>query len=167
MKQSELIERITRLEQQQTELGNANRRLRLATGALLLYAAAGVLMAQMPGAAHNRSLEAEQFVLRDSGGSVRGAMGIGENGTVGINLNDAKGAARISIDLSADGSPGVDLYDQNGRERATLALGPDGTPGFGLYDPNGRLRTSLDVPAVQTPGLAFYHPDGKPAWGAP
>ena len=167
MKQGELIERIARLEQQQAELRSANRRLRLATGALLLFAAAGVLMAQMPGAAQNRSLEAEQFVLRDSQGSVRGAMGIAENGTVGINLDDAKGTTRVSIDLSADGSPGVDLYDQSGRERATMALGSDGTPGVGLYDANGKLRTSLDVPAAQTPGLAFYHPDGKPAWGAP
>ncbi|MBV8136651.1 MAG: hypothetical protein JO121_13630 [Deltaproteobacteria bacterium] len=167
MTQAELIERITRLEQQQIELRSANRRLRKAMGALLLFAGAGVLMAQVPASPQNRSVEAEQFVLRDSHGSVRGAMGVGENGTVGINLNDAKGATRISIDLSPDGSPGVDLYDPSGKERATMALGPEGTPGLGLYDANGRLRTSLDVPAAQTPGLAFYHPDGKPAWGAP
>ena len=114
MKQGELIERITRLEQQQAELRRANRLLRLATGALLLFAGAGVLMAQMSGPAQNQSLEAEQFVLRDSAGKVRGAMGIGENGTVGISLNDAKGQSRITIDISQDGSPGVDLYDENG-----------------------------------------------------
>jgi len=124
-------------------------------------------MAQMPGSPQNRSLEAQQFVLGDSQGSVRGAMGIGENGAVGINLNDAKSATRISIDLSSAGSPGVDLYHQSGSERATMALGPEGTPGFGLYDANGRLRTSLDVSAAQTPGLTFYHQEGKPAWGAP
>ena len=88
MKHGELIERISRLEQQHTELRKANRRLRLATGALLAFAGAGVLMAQTPGAAQNRSLEAEQFVLLDSQGSVRGAKGIGENGTVGINQRD-------------------------------------------------------------------------------
>jgi hypothetical protein len=167
MKQGELIERITRLEQQQAELRSANHRLRLAMGALLLFAGAGVLMAQMPGPAQSESYEAEQFVLRDRAGIVRGAMGIGENGTVGINLNDAKGATRISIDLSAGGAPGIDLYDQSGKERETIALGPAGTPGVGLYDQNGQLRTALDIPAAATPGLAFYHPDGKPAWGAP
>jgi hypothetical protein len=155
------------LEQQQAELKSANHRLRLAMGAVLLFAGAGVLMAQMPGPAQSESYEAQQFVLRDSAGKVRGAMGIGENGTVGINLNDAKGATRVSIDLSAGGAPGIDLYDQSGKERETIALGPAGTPGVGLYDQNGQLRTALDVPAAQTPGLAFYHPDGKPAWGAP
>jgi hypothetical protein len=167
MKQGELIERITRLEQQQAEHRRTIRRFRLATGALLLFAGAVVLMAQMPGPAQNQSLEAEQFVLRDSAGNVRGVMGTGENGEVGINLNDTKGQSRITIDVSRDGSPGVDLYDQNGKLRATIALGPSGTPGLGLYDSNGKLRTAIDIPAAQTPGLSFYHSDGRPAWGAP
>ena len=161
----ELIERITRLEHQQAELRSANRRLRLVTGALMLLAGAGFLMGQT--STHNQSVEAEHFVIRDSDGTVRGAMGISDRATAGINLNDAKGRTRITMDLAADGSPGVDLYDQSGKLRATLALGPEGTPGFGLYDPSGKLRTSLDIPAARTPGLAFYHPDGKPAWGAP
>jgi len=41
--------------------------------------------------APSQSVEAEQFLLRGSDGKVRGAMGIGGNGTVGINLSDAKG----------------------------------------------------------------------------
>ena len=162
----ELIERITRLEHQQHEFRRANRRLRLMTGALTLCTGALVLMGQVspvPG----RSVEAQQFVLRGSDGKVRGAMGIADDGTVGINLNDLKGQSRITVDLAADGSPGLDLYDQNGKMRATLALGPAGTPGLGFYDPTGKLRTSLDVPAHETPGLAFYHRNGKPAWGVP
>ncbi len=159
-----LIERITRLEHQQVELRRANRRLRMVTGALMLFACAAVLMAET---APVQSLEAEQFVLRGSDGKVRGAMGVGDNGAVGINLNDDKGQTRIEVDIGPAGSPGVDLYDQTGKLRATLALGPTGTPGLGLYDPSGKLRTSLDVPAAKTPGLAFYNRAGKPAWGAP
>ena len=107
MKQSggELIERITQLEHQQGELRRANRRLRLMTAALMLFTGAVVLMGQtstLPG----RSVEAQQFVLRGSDGKVRGAMGIADDGTVGINLNDLKGQSRITVDLAADGSPG-------------------------------------------------------------
>jgi hypothetical protein len=162
----ELVERITRLEHQQGELRRANRRLRLMTSTLMLFAGALVLMAQTS-PVPSRSIEVQQFVLRGSDGKVRGAMGIADNGTVGINLTDLNGQSRITVDLAADGSPGFDLYDQNGKMRATLALGPTGTPGLGFYDPTGKLSTSLDVPAHETPGLAFYHKDGKPAWGVP
>jgi len=163
---SHLIERITQLEQQQHELRRTNRRLRFVGGALMLFTGAIVIMGQAA-SPPSRSVEAEQFVLRGSDGKVRGAMGIGDDGAVGINLNDAKGQSRITVDLAADGSPGLDFYDQNGKLRAMLALGPEGTPGLGLYDQSGKLRTSLDVPAHETPGLAFYHRDGKPAWGVP
>jgi hypothetical protein len=162
----ELIERITWLEQQQNELRIANRRLRLMMGTLILLTGAIVVMGQTA-SVPSRSVEAEQFVLRDSDGKVRGAMGIGSDGAVGINLNDVKGQSRITVDLAADGTPGLDFYDQNGKMRATLALASAGTPGLGLYDPSGKLRASLDVPAHETPGLAFYHRDGRPAWGAP
>jgi hypothetical protein len=160
----ELIERLARLEHREAALRRANGRLQTLTGAFLLLFGVVVLMGQT---APVRSLEADQFLLRGSDGKVRGAMGIGDNGTVGIQLNDAKGQTRITMDLAADGSPGLDFYDQTGKLRATFALGPAGTPGLGLYDPSGKLRTSLDVPAHETPGLAFYHRDGKPAWGAP
>jgi hypothetical protein len=163
---AKLIERITRLEHQQAELRRANRWLRLVTGGVMLFTGVIVLTGQTS-RVPSQTVEAEQFVLRGSDGKVRGAMGIADDGAVGINLNDAKGQTRITVDLAADGSPGLDLYDPSGKMRATLALGPAGTPGLGLYDPSGKLRTSLDVPAPETPGLAFYHRDGKPAWGAP
>jgi hypothetical protein len=162
----ELIERITRLEHQQDSLQRTNRRLRITTAALMLFIGAAFLMGQTS-AVPGRSIEAQQFVLRGADGTIRAVMGIGDDGSVGMNLNDVKGQSRITLDLAADGSPGLDFYDQSGKLRATLALGPAGTPGLGLYDPSGRLRTSLDVPAHETPGLAFYHRDGKPAWGVP
>lgn len=161
---SELIDRIVQLERQQAEVRRANRRLELLAGALVLLIGSVLVMGQTNSV---HSIEARQFVLRDDAGVVRGAMGIGDNGAVGINLNDIKGRPRISLDIASNGTPGLDFYDATGKLRATFALGPEGTPGLGLYDPSGKLRTSLDIPAPQTPGLAFYHPNGKPAWGAP
>lgn len=164
--QAELTERLKCLERRQADLHRTNRRLGSITGALLLMAGAVLLMGQTT-SRQPQSLEAEQFVLRDSDGKVRGAMGITPEGSVGLNLTDVKGQTRITLDIAENGTPGMDFYDAQGKLRATFALGPNGTPGMGLYDDKGKLRTSLDVPAANTPGLAFYHGDGKPAWGAP
>src|SRR5271170_6659159 len=155
----ELIERLSRLESQQAKLQRSNKHLRLICGALFT-------MAQTSSAVPE-SLDAQQFLLRDSTGKVRGAMGVTSDGAVGLNFSDPSGRTRLTVDLAANGTPGVDLYDQDGKVRATMALGDDGLPGVGLYGPNGNLRTSLDVPAAKTPGLAFYREDGKPAWGVP
>ena len=154
------------MELQQASLQRSNKRLRLMTGALMLFCGALITMAQTNSAVPE-TLQAQQFVLRDSGGKVRGAMGVLSDGAVGLNFEDSKGHTRLTVDLAANGTPGLDFFDQDGKLRATLALGPAGEPGVGLYGPNGHLRTSLDVPGNQTPGLAFYHQDGKPAWGAP
>jgi hypothetical protein len=162
----DLIERLTRLEQRQAELQRSNRRLRIAISTVMLTAAALVTMAQTSNTV-GQSVDAQQFVLHDSNGKIRGGMGVMPDGSVGFDLEDSNGRSRLTADLTASGVPGLDLYDQDGRVRATLALGPQGTPGIGLYDATGRLRTSLDVQAAKTPGLAFYHTDGKPSWGAP
>ena len=161
-----LSERIQCLERRQAELRRTNRKLGSVTGALLLTLGAICLMGQTE-MKQQQILDAQQFVLRDSDGKVRGAMGVMPDGAVGFNLADVKGQTRMTMDLAADGSPGLDLYDAQGKLRATVALGPTGTPGLGLYDVSGKLRTSLDVPAANTPGVAFYREDGKPAWGAP
>lgn len=162
----ELIERLTRLEQRQAELQRSNRRLQIAAGAVMLTACAFVTMAQTTNTV-GQSVDAQQFVLHDSKGKIRGGMGVMPDGSVGFDLEDINGRSRVTVDLTASGIPGIDLYDQDGRLRATLALGPQGTPGLGLYGADGKLRTSLDIPAAKTPGLTFYHTDGKPSWGVP
>jgi hypothetical protein len=162
----QLIERLSRLELQQEKLQRSNKHLRMMSGALLLVCGALFTMAQTSALVPD-SLEAQQFLLRDSSGKLRGAMGVTSDGAVGLNFEDPAGRTRLTVDLAANGTPGVDLYDQDGKVRATIALGDDGLPGLGLYGPNGHLRTSLDVPAGKTPGLAFYKDDGQPAWGVP
>jgi hypothetical protein len=161
----ELIERLSRLESQQARLQRSNKHLRMMTGAMLLLCGALFTMAQT--STVTDTVEAQQFLLRDSTGKLRGSMGVLSDGAVGLNLSDPNGRTRVTLDLASNGTPGVDLYDQNGKERATIALGDAGQPGLGLYGPDGHLRTSLDIPAGKIPGLAFYKDDGKPAWGAP
>jgi hypothetical protein len=162
----DLIARLSRLEPQQAKLQRSNKHLRLMTGGLLLLCGALVTMAETSSAVPD-TLQAQQILLRDSTGKLRGAIGVMPDGAVGLNFEDPAGRTRLTVDLASSGTPGVDLFDQDGKMRLTIALGPAGDPGIGLYDPNGHLRTSLDVPAAQTPGLSFYHSDGKPGWGAP
>ena len=168
MKQStdDLIGRLSRLELQQAKILRSNNHLRLMTCALMLLCGALVTMAQTSSAVPE-TLEARQFLLRDSAGKLRGAMGVTADGAVGLNLEDSTGRTRVTLDLAANGTPGLDFFDKDGKLRATMALGAAGEPGLGLYAADGHLGTSLDVPAAQTPGLAFYHDNGKPAWGAP
>jgi hypothetical protein len=162
----ELIERLSRLESQQVKLQRSNRHMRIMTGAMLLICGALFTMAQTSSTVPD-TVEAQQFLLRDSTGKLRGSMGVLSDGAVGLNLSDPNGRTRVTVDLAANGTPGVDLYDQDGKERATMALGDAGQPGLGLYGPDGHLRTSLDIPAGKTAGLSFYKDDGQPAWGAP
>jgi hypothetical protein len=162
----ELIERLSRLELQQAKLQRSNKHLRMMTGAVVLVCGALITMAQTSSVVPD-TVEAQQFLLRDSSGKLRGAMGVLSDGAVGLNFSDTNGRTRLTVDLAANGTPGVDLYDQDGKVRATMALGDAGEPGLGLFGPNGNLRTSLDVPAAKTPGLAFYKDDGKPGWGVP
>jgi hypothetical protein len=162
----ELIERLSRLEMQQAKLQRSNKHLRMMTGAVVLVCGALITMAQTSSVVPD-TVEAQQFLLRDSSGKLRGAMGVLSDGAVGLNFSDTNGRTRLTVDLAANGTPGVDLYDQDGKVRATMALGDAGEPGLGLFGPNGNLRTSLDVPAAKTPGLAFYKDDGKPGWGVP
>ena len=162
----DLIKRLSRLESQQASLHRSNRHLRMMTGAMMLLCGAVIAMGQTSSVVPD-TVEAQQFLLRDSSGKLRGSMGVLSDGAVGLNLSDPSGRTRVTVDLASNGTPGVDLYDQDGKERATMALGDAGEPGVGLYGPDGHLRTSLDIPKKDTPGLSFYHDNGKPAWGAP
>jgi len=104
-----LIEHLKRLERKQADLQRTNRRLGSVTGALLLMTGALVLMGQT-GTRRSQILEAEQFVLVGSDGTVRGAMGITPDGAVGLNLTDVKGQTRITLDVEPDGSPGLSSH---------------------------------------------------------
>ena len=129
---SDLIERLGRLETQQAKLQRSNRRLRMMTGAMLLFSSAMVLMAQGTPQILD-SVDARQFVLHDSSGKVRAALGMTDDGAVGLNLVDSKDRSRITLDVAANGTPGLDFFDQDGKMRGTFAMGPEGNAGVGLW----------------------------------
>ena len=106
---NDLIGRLSRLELQQAKLQRSNKLLRLMTSVLMLLCGALITMGQTNSAIPD-TLQAQQFVLRDSSGNVRGAMGITSDGAVGLNFEDSKGHTRVTLDLAANGTPGFGLF---------------------------------------------------------
>lgn len=163
----DLARRLAALEQAHDRLLVTHRRIKRIGGASILSLVALTIMGVTSASQQPKSIEAQSFVIRDSKGLVRGAFGIADDGSVGINLNDDSGAPRLTLDVAKNQTPGLDLYDSGGQIRATLALGPHGTPGLGFYNSSGKLRTSLDIPSDKTPGLGFYSNGGKGRFGLP
>src|SRR5271170_888168 len=111
---TELIERLSRLERQQAGLQRSNKHLRMMTGALMLVCGALFTMAQTSSAVPD-TLEAQQFLVRDSGGKLRAALGVISDGAVGLNFTGPNGNLRTSLDVPAAKTPGLAFYREDGK----------------------------------------------------
>lgn len=119
-----LAERVEKLERQ-------NRKLKGIGATILILAATVVLMGQAPG---TRTVEANEFVLKDSTGKVRGRFSIfGEN--THMQLFDANGQLRSFMHVG-----GLTLYDGSGKARVAIITGADETI-LEVYGPNGETVT--------------------------
>jgi hypothetical protein len=164
----DLAQRLAVLEREHRNLTAVNRRMKkLGTAVIIAFTAVFAMGLKLPGHKKHKVVEAENFIIRDASGNIRGALGIADDGSVGLNMNDSKGNTRISLDIATNDTPGLDFYDAAGHARAMMALGLDGGPGLGFYDEAGKLRTSLDVASPVSPGLGFYDATGKGTFGVP
>jgi hypothetical protein len=77
---------------------------------------------------------AQRFLLQDSNGVVRAALGVNDQGEVLLALMDARGRARADMGVTADGLPRVELFDSAGNTRALVNVDPQDTPSVALYD---------------------------------
>jgi hypothetical protein len=89
------------------------------------------------------TLEAQALVLRDSEGIERGALRVGQDGTVSLSLRDGDANPRVRMSVLEDGSPGVSLLDGNGDTRAILGFLPDGTTTLVFADEASVARAVL------------------------
>jgi len=100
MPENQLLQRIERLE-------HSNRQWRLAALVLLLgclvLLVAGFDFAQ-PNLVKARSVEAQNFILRDSDGQVRARMAIGDDGPR-LDFFDEEGKVVSSVPLKAEMRP--------------------------------------------------------------
>ncbi len=87
---------------------------------------------------------AQRFLLQDSKGVVRAALGMNEQGEVLLGLMDAQGKVRADISVTADGLPRVELSDSAGNMRALVNVDEKDVPSVCLYDKaNARLILSV------------------------
>ncbi len=126
---------MNRLEQ----LEKQNRRFKQIGALALILAGSVLLMGQAPA---TRTVEANEFVLRDESGRVRGRLSMTDSGPA-LSLYDQNGHIRIMLDVLASG-PGLSLLDANGKIRLVLTVEASG-PGLALVDENGRKRATFNL----------------------
>lgn len=135
-------------------LERSQRRIRLFAAAMSVVTIllAGETLRLASG--HARTIEAEQFVVKDSAGKVRARLGVREDGLPELVLLDRRGAVqvalhiysddaaalafidrdqtRVQLDSSGNGSASLRFADKSGQGRSTLFLSPDGTSGLNI-----------------------------------
>ena len=152
------------------ELERENRRLRriwmgtLVSVALLLgLAAALVIVAArhgLPGTVAS-VIEAQQFMLRDKDGAIRGSWMAADDGSMRLQLQAPGSKAGLSLSVLAGGASGITVRDSAGRSRAVLGLLPDQTVSMLFADENGTTRTVLSLVRGGSSTLVFADRSGS------
>jgi hypothetical protein len=127
----------------------------LGVGASLLYYSGAYGLPGSP-----QTVGAQQFLLRDARGTIRGTWGTGEDGAVRLALSDGEGHQRIRLSLLKDGSAGLTFSDTADRKLAVLGLLADQTTTLALTDPAGVPRMVLGVAANGSSNLVFADHSG-------
>lgn len=152
-----------RMDSMATENETLRKQLRWTTTAIVLLFVAIVVLGYLaaPRAAGvAESLQANQFVLRDGSGLVRGLWELEEGAGPRMVLRDSDGRERVRLSLLADGSPGVTLGDREGRPRVVLGLLPDGTTNLVFADGAGNTRALLGHSSADATTLLLADRDG-------
>lgn len=132
-----VIDRLEKLE-------NQNRRLKQIGAVVLVLAVSFLLMGQ---AAPKKTVEANEFVLKDASGRVRGQLLMRLLGP-DLTLFDENGTPLAGLGASAYG-PGLYLNDEKGKTRALLG---DDAGGPGL---RSTIRTGSCEPRCTTGAWRF------------
>jgi hypothetical protein len=131
----------TRLERLERERLRAKR----TTLVVLLGGAALMLMGQAPPHRMPKSLEAEEFVLRDSRGQVRASLATDQNANATM----------------------LQIFGENGKPRTRLTVSADGTSSLEVLDSGEHVRVLLGVRDNGSPRLWLGNEAGKIVWRAP
>jgi hypothetical protein len=110
---------------------------------VILAAGLGLAIARRK---RRRTVEAEEFVVRDSTGMRRAKFGMSEDGGVHPRLFDKDGVSRVSLGATPNEYARLRLYDQHGALRAAVAVFPDDAGvGVVLNDQAGHPRMTFSV----------------------
>jgi hypothetical protein len=142
-----------------------NHRLKRWGAVALIGIVAMVLMGQaVPG---SRTVEAEQFVLKDASGKTRGTMATRADGTPRLEFLEEDGKPRVVLAVWPNGSASLGLSEKERMGGAMLATLPDGSTMLRLYDKNATPRAVLITAADGSSTLSFLDKDGKVLWKVP
>jgi hypothetical protein len=131
----------TRLERLERECRRSKRALLV----VLVGALALGLMGQAPSHRMPKSLEAEEFVLRDGRGQVRAVLGTEQSASATM----------------------LQIFGENGKPRTRLTVAGDGTSSLEVIDSGERVRVLLGVKDNGSPRIWLGNEAGKIVWRAP
>ncbi len=170
-----LARRLDRVERE-------NGRLKLAGALVLIGMAAAMLMGQATPRKVAKVIEAEKFVLRDAGGTVRARLEILSFGKVQLVLFDKDEKPQSILGVGSDGA-GLILGGKEGttflsttlllfsgkdfKIRLGMNLFPPQEPGLIMAGSDGKHRAKLILGDDNAPALRLFDPDGKVIWKAP
>ena len=131
---------LSSLTAQLERLERESRRWRRTTLLVLVGAAALAAMGQTPPHRLPKTLEAEEFVLRDGRGQVRASLGMTQNPTATVlQIHGDNGKPRTRITVSSDGGSSLEVMDGGDRVRVLLGVRENGAPRIWLGNENGRI----------------------------
>jgi hypothetical protein len=145
-----ILERLQNLERQNQRLRRA-----LAFAVILVCSFACLAMA----AKRARSVQANEFVLKDSDGTTRAALRMGSTGPRLLFYDENGEAVRALMGVLGSG-PALGLYDKGGKTRVSLAVASNGA-NLTFNDADEKLRAELGL-SGDTPNLMFFNADGTP-----
>jgi hypothetical protein len=155
---SELVDMQNVLERLQN-LETQNQRLRRALGIIVIlvcsFAALGMA------AKKGRSVQANEFLLKDTDGTVRAALRMGSTGPRLLFYDENGKAVRALMGVLGSG-PALGLYDKSGKTRISLAVASNGA-NLTFNDADEKLRAELGM-SGESPNLMFFNADGTPAY---
>lgn len=142
-----LSARVAHLEKQ-------NRRFKVAGMAVCIAAAAVLLMGQAAPQRTAKTIEANEFVLKDSSGVKRASLNL-DIGGPNLSLDDSRGMSRLEMGLYPGGSPTLRMFDPEHNVSVYLESTEDGTQLL-LSDKNG-FMASIGTTDLVTPHTGETH----------
>ena len=118
---------------------------------------AGATIAQLA----QRTTAAQEIVLVDGRGQMRGTLGVNKNGDAGFAFYDHQGKLRSALEISDAEGLGFKLFDTTGALRLSLIINTDQIPALRLFDSQHRPRVLLGVDPDGEAALDFYSQEGK------
>lgn len=107
---------------------------------------------------NGRTVEAEAFILRGSGGEELARLANLNHGPA-LQMNDKEGRLRVSVHVSSTGATYFQLFDANKTPRVGIEVSNEGEPTIAMEDSAGQTRMNVMVDDNQ-PAIAMFDPNG-------